>query len=120
VYPTAFRTKGPTAALSAGVNELWLTLPPDQARSYFSRWDLVREVEATELQRTSMETKLRQLAALMASRHLFAPDPDRETQICELRERWARLRKALGGCEGADIAEPVGERRAGRDSQQRQ
>jgi hypothetical protein len=27
--------------------------------------------------------KLRQLAALVASRHLFAPDPDRELQIDE-------------------------------------
>jgi hypothetical protein len=44
-----------------------------------------------------METKLRQLAALMASRHLFAPEPDREEGVRLVRERWARLRKALGG-----------------------
>jgi hypothetical protein len=72
-------------------------MTPEQARSYFNRWNLVREVETAELQRTSMETKLRQLAALMASRHLFAPEPDREAQISEVRDRWARLRKALGG-----------------------
>jgi hypothetical protein len=72
-------------------------ITPDQARSYFSRWDLVQEVETAELQRTSVEMKLCQLAALMASRHLFAPDPNRETQIHEVRERWALLRKAMGG-----------------------
>ena len=43
-----------------------------------------------------METKLRQLAALMASRHLFAPDPHREAQIHEVRERWALLEEGTG------------------------
>ena len=72
-------------------------MTPEQARSYVERWALVREIEAAELQRTSMETKLRQLAALMASRRLFGPEPDREVQIELVRERWARLRQALGG-----------------------
>lgn len=72
-------------------------LTPEQARAYLNRWDLVREVEASELRRTPMETKLKQLAALMASRHLFGPEPDRETQVREVRDRWARLRQALGG-----------------------
>ncbi len=44
-----------------------------------------------------METKLQQLAALMASRHVFGPEPDREAQIQVVRERWARLRRALSG-----------------------
>jgi hypothetical protein len=44
-----------------------------------------------------METKLQQLAALMASRHVFGPEPDREAQIRVVRERWARLRRALSG-----------------------
>jgi hypothetical protein len=72
-------------------------MTPEQARSYFERWKLVGEVEAAELQRTSMDTKLRQLAALMASRRVFGPEPDREEQIELVRERWARLRQALGG-----------------------
>lgn len=71
-------------------------ITPEQARAYLNRWTLVREVEAAELQRASIEAKLGQLAALMASRHLFAPDPDRQTQIDEVRERWSRLRKASG------------------------
>jgi len=72
-------------------------MTPEQARSYFERWDLVREIEAAELRRTPMETKLRQLAALMESRRVFGPEPDREQQVEAVRERWARLRQALGG-----------------------
>ena len=44
-----------------------------------------------------METKLQQLAALMASRHVFGPEPDREAETRVVRERWVRLRRALSG-----------------------
>lgn len=50
-------------------------ITPEQARAYFRRWELLREEEARQLARTPMETKLRQLAALMASRHLFGGEP---------------------------------------------
>jgi hypothetical protein len=72
-------------------------ITPEEARAYFKRWELVREVEARELRRTPMETKLQQLASLMASRHLFGPEPDREAETRVVRERWARLRRALSG-----------------------
>ncbi len=72
-------------------------MTPEQARAYMRRWDLVRDVEAAELRSTPMETKLRQLATLMRARDVFAPDPDREAEIRAVRERWARLRRALGG-----------------------
>jgi hypothetical protein len=72
-------------------------ITPKDARAYFRRWELVRDAEARELRRAPMETKLQQLAALMASRHLFGPEPDREAQIQVVRERWARLRRALSG-----------------------
>jgi hypothetical protein len=72
-------------------------MTPEEARAYFKRWELVRDVEAAELRRATMETKLQQLAALMASRHLFGPEPDREAQVHEVRDRWTRLRRALGG-----------------------
>jgi hypothetical protein len=72
-------------------------MTPEEARAYFKRWELVRGVEAAELRRATMETKFQQLAALMASRHLFGPEPDREAQVHEVRERWTRLRRALGG-----------------------
>jgi hypothetical protein len=72
-------------------------ITPEEARAYIQRWELVRELETAELQRTPIETKLRQLAALMASRHLFGPEPDRERQVAEVRARWERLRQALSG-----------------------
>jgi hypothetical protein len=72
-------------------------ITPEEARAYCARWQLLRDVETAELQRTPIETKLRQLAALMASRDLFGPESDREARVREVRERWARLRQALGG-----------------------
>jgi hypothetical protein len=72
-------------------------MTPDEARAYLQRWELLREVEAAELRRTPMETKLRQLAALMAARDVFGPEPDREEQVLLVRERWARIKRALRG-----------------------
>jgi hypothetical protein len=72
-------------------------ITPEEALGYFRRWELVRDAEARELRRTPMETKLQQLASLMASRHVLGPEPDREAQTRVVRERWARLRQALSG-----------------------
>jgi hypothetical protein len=72
-------------------------ITPDDARAWFERWKLMSDAEVEELRRTPMEMKLRQLAALMASRHLFGPEPDREAGVLAVRDRWARLRQALGG-----------------------
>lgn len=74
-----------------------VTMTPDEARAYLRRWELLREVETAELHRTSMETKLRQLAALMAARDVFGPEPDRDAQVLVVRERWARIKQALLG-----------------------
>lgn len=71
-------------------------ITPEQAMAYLRRWDLVRDAEAFELQRTPMALKLRQLEALMASRDAFGEDPQREQEIESVRERWVGLRKALG------------------------
>jgi hypothetical protein len=69
---------------------------PEQAGPYRQRWDLVRDAEAVELQRTPMALKLRQLEALMASRNEFVDDPERAQEIESVLERCAGLRKALG------------------------
>jgi hypothetical protein len=66
-----------------------------ESRAYLDRWQQLRAVEAVELQRTPMRTKLQQLTALMHSRDIFGPEPEREAQILEVRERWVRLRQAL-------------------------
>jgi hypothetical protein len=72
-------------------------LTPDEGRAYLARWEMVRLAEEAELRRTPEETKLHQLAALVAGRNLFNADPDREAELQVVRERWARLRQALGG-----------------------
>jgi hypothetical protein len=58
---------------------------PKQARAYLERWDLVRDAEAAELQRTPMAMKFRQLEALMASRDAFGDDSQREQEIESVR-----------------------------------
>jgi hypothetical protein len=72
-------------------------ITPAEAHAYFQRWELVKEIEFAELRRTSVEAKLRQLSALMASRSLFGVDPERESGTQLVRDRWARLWQALGG-----------------------
>jgi len=72
-------------------------ITPEAARQYLERWKLVEEQEIAELRNPPIETKARQLGALMASRNLFREDPDWERGVREVQARWARLRKALGG-----------------------
>jgi hypothetical protein len=72
-------------------------MTPEDARQYLERWRLVEEREIAELRETPIETKARQLSALMASRELFRQDPNRDEGVREVRARWARYRKALGG-----------------------
>lgn len=72
-------------------------ISPEQAFEYLNRWKLVRRTEVDQLRSASMETKLRQLEVLMASRGLFRDDPERDRQADELRDRWALIRKASSG-----------------------
>jgi hypothetical protein len=74
-----------------------VAITPAEAQAYFKRWELVEELQLIELRRTSENVKLRQLSALMASRNLFGADPEREHGVQRVRDRWARLRQALGG-----------------------
>lgn len=70
-------------------------ITPEDARAYANRWALMEAFELEELRRTPMATKLLKLASLMASRNLFAPDPERESGVLDVRNRWARLREVL-------------------------
>ncbi len=70
-------------------------MTPEQARAYFERWELVRKVETAALRNTSMDSKLRQVAALMESRKAFGLDPQREAETQAVRERWERIRQAM-------------------------
>jgi hypothetical protein len=72
------------------------SMTTSEAEAYFKRWELVEEVERLELRRASMDVKFRQLSALMASRDLFRVDPERESEVALVRERWACLRSLAG------------------------
>jgi hypothetical protein len=74
-----------------------MTISKAEGLAYLSRWQLVNQAEIRELRSTSMETKARQLAALMESRTLFRDDPMRQEDVQGVRDRWARLRQVLGG-----------------------
>jgi len=67
-----------------------------QARAFRARWQVVNDAEREELRRTPLETKLQQLASLMAlARQLGWTDALAQEQG-EVRERWSRLRKVYG------------------------
>jgi len=69
----------------------------EQARDYLARWRQVAEAEARELQSTSVDVKLRQLAALSASAQHFPESLlERQRDCDEVSRRWATIRKALG------------------------
>jgi len=72
-------------------------ITPAEAHAYFNRWELVKEIKLAELRGTSMDSKLRQVSALMASRSLFAADPERERGVQLVRDRWERLWQVMGG-----------------------
>lgn len=73
------------------------SITPAEAQAYFKRWELVKEIELAEIRCASMDTKLHQLSALMASRSLFGVDSERESGTQLVRDRWALLWQALGG-----------------------
>ncbi len=72
-------------------------ITPDEAAEYRERWRLLDEIEIINLRRTSPQTKALQLSALMASRHLFRDDAQRDDELRLVRERWALIARALGG-----------------------
>jgi hypothetical protein len=76
---------------------LMAAITTTEAKSYLARWESVEAMKLAALRRTSMEVKLVQLAALMASRELFCVDSERETGVQLVRDRWARVRRAMCG-----------------------
>jgi hypothetical protein len=69
----------------------------EQARAYVERWKLVNETEIRELRETSVETKFRQLAALMESALALGWTTTDEAEVEAVRERWNRLRRLHRG-----------------------
>jgi hypothetical protein len=72
-------------------------MTPEQAYAYLKRFELLEEVQAAELRAASVESRFKQLSALMSSRQAFGAEADRERDLQVVRERWAQLRRALGG-----------------------
>jgi hypothetical protein len=72
-------------------------ITPEQAHTYLKRFELLSEVQTRALQLASVESRFKQLSALMSSRRMFGIEADRERELAIVRERWARLRQALGG-----------------------
>ncbi|MDH7500176.1 MAG: hypothetical protein QHH30_07300 [candidate division NC10 bacterium] len=66
----------------------------EEARAFRRRWEAINAAEREELRAMSMEEKLQQLAALMASRDLFDWTEEMKSEA-EVRERWNRIRKAF-------------------------
>ena len=67
---------------------------PDPAATFRDRWRRVNAAEIEELRRTPMETKLRQLAALMASCDAMGWTPKLAAEEEQVRALWIRLREA--------------------------
>lgn len=71
-------------------------LTKSEAQAFKKRWEAVNAAEQEELRMTDMATKLRQLAALMASVSELGRDEARASEEAEVRKRWKRLRRACG------------------------
>jgi hypothetical protein len=65
-------------------------------RAWLRRWRLVNRQEREELRHTSLEVKLRQLAALMFSSTQLGWNDKLASEEILARERWLRLRRAYG------------------------
>lgn len=70
------------------------SISPEQARQYLKRWSIVADAERSELRESPMGLKFRQLAALMASAHLFHDPAERAVSEDQVRARWAKIRRA--------------------------
>ncbi len=72
------------------------TMSRAEGEAFKARWAMVATAERDELRATSMDRKLRQLAALMASVATLGWDEALAAEEVEVRERWRRLRQAYG------------------------
>ncbi len=68
-----------------------------EAQAFRARWEMVNAAEQVELQATSFDRKLRQLAALMASVEPLGWTEALAAEEAEVRNRWNRLRALLHG-----------------------
>lgn len=71
-----------------------MSISKDEAARWLEGWKVLAEYQREEMRSTSIETRMTQLEALVASRDMFAP---LRTEWDEsVAERWARIRNAAG------------------------
>ena len=68
-----------------------------EARAFKNRWRRVNAREADELRRTPIDVKWQQFNALFGWAHAFGWTAALAEGESEVRNRWARLRKACRG-----------------------
>ena len=73
------------------------SLTKAEARAFRERWRRVNAREAEELRSTPLEVKLQQFNTLLGWAHQFGWAEALSEGEAEVRERWARLRKAYRG-----------------------
>ncbi len=66
----------------------------EQAAAFRQRWQLVEEAEHQELQTSPLELRFRQLAAMFESARGLGWATTEESEILQVRERWAKLRRS--------------------------
>lgn len=69
-------------------------LTAESIAAYQKRWRIMEGQQLRELQSAPEELRLRQVVAIMQSRHLFPVDSNRDSEIQLLRQRWKALRAA--------------------------
>lgn len=67
----------------------------EEARAWKERWRAMRELEIEELRNTPMETKFRQLAAMMQSARVLGWRTSTPEEIERVRRLWVRLKSAV-------------------------
>jgi hypothetical protein len=72
-------------------------LTPEQALAYLMRFEILDAARAVERSRSTIQSRFKQLSALMSSRHAFGVEALRERDVELVRKRWARLKQALDG-----------------------
>lgn len=72
-------------------------LTPEQALAYLKRFEILDAARAVERSRSTIQSRFKQLSALMSSRRAFGVEALRERDVELVRKRWARLKQALDG-----------------------
>lgn len=63
-----------------------------EARAWLDRWRLVNESEIQEIRAASIDTKFRQLAAMMQTAIVLGWATSTPEEIDAIRRRWVRLK----------------------------